>query len=122
MNYHLVLTRRCNLNCIYCHGGEETGPQAEVQYSLYDLAAFLEQDDDVQLMFYGGEPTLRIPLMTKVMDRFPNARFMIQTNGLLLNKIPEDYVRRIHSVLVSIDGSKEVTDSYRSKGVYERVL
>ena len=73
-------------------------------------------------MFYVGEPTLRIPLMTKVMDRFPNARFMMQTNGLLLNKIPEDYARRIHSVLVSIDGPKEVTDGYRSKGVYERVL
>ncbi|MCK5303415.1 MAG: radical SAM protein, partial [Candidatus Thorarchaeota archaeon] len=67
MNYHLVLTRRCNLNCVYCHGGEETGPRAEVQYSMDDLAAFLEQDDDVQLMFYGGEPTLRVPLMKKVM-------------------------------------------------------
>jgi len=122
LNYHLVLTRRCNLNCVYCHGGEETGPQAEVQYSLDDLATFLEQDDDVQLMFYGGEPTLRIPLMTEVMDRFPHARFMMQTNGLLLNKIPEDYAKRIHSVLVSIDGPKEVTDGYRSKGVYERVL
>jgi sulfatase maturation enzyme AslB (radical SAM superfamily) len=31
---------------------------AEVQYSLDELAAFLESDDDVQLMFYGGEPVL----------------------------------------------------------------
>lgn len=122
MNYHLVLTRRCNLNCEYCHGGEETGSEAEIQYNLEDLIAFLEKDDDLQLMFYGGEPTLRIPLMTKLMDRFPHARFMLQTNALLLDKIPEDYTRRFHSILVSIDGRESVTDGYRSKGVYEKVL
>ena len=122
MNYHLVLTRRCNLNCQYCHGGEETGPEAEIQYDFDDLVAFLEKDDDLQLMFYGGEPTLRIPLILKLMDRFPEARFMLQTNALLLSKIPEDYTRRFHSILVSIDGRESVTDGYRSKGVYQRVL
>jgi len=86
MNYHLVLTRRCNLNCLYYHGGEETGLAAEVQYELDDLAEFLKQDSDVQLMFYGGEPTLRIPLLAEIMDRFPHARFMLQTNALLLRR------------------------------------
>ncbi|MHA1654546.1 MAG: TIGR04084 family radical SAM/SPASM domain-containing protein [Candidatus Thorarchaeota archaeon] len=122
MNYHVVLTRRCNLNCVYCHGGEETGPQTEVKYSLDELEAFLSNDDDVQLMFYGGEPTLRIPLMTEMMDRFPKARFMLQTNALLLPRIPEEYVKRIHSILVSIDGREHVTDGYRSQGVYRCVL
>ena len=122
MNYHIVLTRRCNLNCIYCHGGEDTGPEAEVQYTLDELETFLKRDLDPQLMFYGGEPTLRISLMTEIMDRFPEARFMLQTNGLLLNRIPEEYVHRIHSILVSIDGRQSVTDGYRSEGVYKRVL
>jgi putative peptide-modifying radical SAM enzyme len=122
MNYHIILTRRCNLNCIYCHGGEETGPDAEVQYTLDELEEFLKKDNDPQLMFYGGEPTLRINLMTEMMDRFPDARFMLQTNGLLLNRIPEVYVHRIHSILVSIDGRESVTDGYRSEGVYKRVL
>ena len=122
MNYHLVLTRKCNLNCFYCHGGEETGPDTEIQYSLDELATFLEKDDDVQLMLYGGEPTLRVPLIIKLMDRFPDARFMLQTNALLLDKIPEDYVKRFHSILVSIDGTEETTDGYRSKGVYKKVI
>ena len=122
MNYHLVLTRRCNLNCQYCHGGGETGPNADVQYDLEDLVAFLNKDDDIQLMLYGGEPTLRIPLIIELMDKFPNARFMLQTNALLLSKIPEEYAKRFHSVLISIDGPEEVTDGYRSKGVYQRVL
>ncbi len=93
-----------------------------MQYSLDELAAFLEKDDDVQLMLYGGEPTLRIPLLCQLMDRFPNARFMLQTNALFLNKIPTEYVKRFHSILISIDGREEITDGYRSKGVYQRVL
>ena len=122
MNYHLVLTRKCNLNCHYCHGGEETGPDTEIQYSIDELAAFLERDNDIQLMLYGGEPTLRVPLIIEVMNRFPKARFMLQTNALLMNKIPEDYVKRFHSILVSIDGTEETTDGYRSSGVYQKVI
>jgi putative peptide-modifying radical SAM enzyme len=122
LNYHLILTRRCNLNCCYCHGGEETGPDTEIQYTLDELATFLEKDDDVQLMLYGGEPTLRIPLLCKLMDRFPNARFMLQSNALLLKQIPPEYVKKFHSILASIDGIESVTDGYRSKGVYHQVL
>jgi putative peptide-modifying radical SAM enzyme len=118
----LVLTRRCNLNCVYCHGGEESGPETEIQYSIDDLAAFLEKDDDIQLMFYGGEPTLKIPIIIELMDRFPNARFMLQTNALLLDRIPEKYVKQFHSILVSIDGKKETTDGYRSDGVYQKII
>ncbi|MBN2228555.1 MAG: TIGR04084 family radical SAM/SPASM domain-containing protein [Candidatus Thorarchaeota archaeon] len=122
LNYHLILTRRCNLNCAYCHGGEETGPDTEISYSLDELIAFLKKDQDIQLMLYGGEPTLRIPLIVELMDTFPNARFMLQTNALLMNNIPREYVNRFHSILVSIDGPENVTDGYRSKGVYKRVL
>ncbi|NWF95830.1 MAG: TIGR04084 family radical SAM/SPASM domain-containing protein [Candidatus Thorarchaeota archaeon] len=122
VNYHLVLTRECNLNCSYCRGGENIGATPDVQYSMDDLANFLERDPDPQLMLYGGEPTLRIPLLTSLMDRFPRSRFMLQTNGLLLHRIPEEYVRRFHSILVSIDGPETLTDHYRSRGVYRRVL
>lgn len=122
MNYHLVLTRRCNLNCLYCHGGEETDSTTEIQYHLDDLAEFLKQDSYKQLMFYGGEPILRVPLLVEVMDRFPDSRFMLQTNGLLLHQIPVEYLHRFHSILVSIDGREAVTDMYRSDGVYRRVL
>ena len=89
---------------------------------MADLSAFLSKDDDPQLMLYGGEPCLRIPLIIELMDAFPNARFMLQTNATLLDRIPEQYAKRFHSILISIDGRKEVTDYYRSVGVYEKVL
>ncbi len=122
MNYHIILTRRCNLNCQYCHGGEQT-EDTEVIYTTDDLASFLEKDNTpLNLLFYGGEPTLRIELMQEIMDRFPKAQCMLQTNAILLNRIPIDYILRFHSILVSIDGTEEVTDFYRSKGVYASVL
>jgi putative peptide-modifying radical SAM enzyme len=96
---------------------------AEIQYSLDDLADFITKDrTPISLMLYGGEPTLRIPLITEVMDRFSKDRFMLQTNGLLLNHIPEEYVKRFHSILVSIDGTEVTTDFYRSQGVYQKVI
>ncbi len=117
-----MLTKRCNLNCVYCLEGQGNETETETRYSLDQLAEFLNQDEKLQLMFYGGEPTLRIPLMMEIMDRFKEARFMLQTNALLLHKIPEEYIHHMHSILVSIDGTKETTDFYRSDGVYDRVV
>lgn len=91
-------------------------------YSIDELEAFLEKDDDVQLMLYGGEPTLRVPLIIELMNRFPDARFMLQTNALLLDHVSDEFVKRFHSILVSIDGTEDTTDGYRSKGVYQKVI
>jgi uncharacterized protein len=101
MNYHIVLTRQCNLNCAYCHGGEQA-ENTEITYSLDELDSFLKHDADPQLMFYGGEPTLRVETMIELMDRFHDAWFMLQINALHLNKIPAEYVKRIHSILSSL--------------------
>ena len=55
------------------------------------------------------------------MDSLP-ARFVIQTNGLLLNKLKSHYLKKFHSILVSIDGTKDVTDRARGNGVYDRIM
>ena len=122
MNYHLILTRKCNLNCVYCHGGEQT-KDTEISYPLEDLISFLEKDKTpTTIMFYGGEPTLRTQLLEEVMEKRPEARFMLQTNATHLDKISPEYATRFHSILVSIDGRRSVTDYYRSEGIYDTVL
>jgi putative peptide-modifying radical SAM enzyme len=120
MHYHIILTKECNLECAYCGGGSDSEPK-EMQYGIPDLKQFISQDDDPVLEFYGGEPLLRIGAMEQIMDEIP-ARYVIQTNGLFLDKIKPEYLRKFHSTLVSIDGTKEITDMYRSSGVYDRVL
>ncbi len=119
MHYHVILTKECNLLCSYCGGGSDTPPK-EIQYSVPELGSFLAHDSNPVIEFYGGEPLLRLKAMNDIMDAVPG-RFVVQTNGLFMDRIEPRYLAKLHSVLVSIDGTKEVTDKERGKGVYERV-
>lgn len=121
MYYHLLLTKRCNLNCIYCGGSEETYCDPEIQYTLEDLINFIKKDPEPVIAFYGGEPLLRIPLMERIMDRIPVRTFILQTNGCFLEKVHNDYLKGFHTIVVSVDGREETTDFYRGKGTYAKV-
>ncbi len=121
MHYHLLLTQRCNLACTYCGGTREEAKHPEVEYSVEELRTFLAADPEPVLVFYGGEPLLRMELMERIMDEIP-ATYMLHTNGMLLHRVKPSYLRRFHTILVSIDGRPEVTDAYRGRGVYRRVV
>ena len=134
MFWHLILTDACNLCCSYCRGKafwpheEPDKPctydpslPAELAIDLDDLAAFLARDPDPTVTFYGGEPLLRPDLVEDVMTRLPDCRFMLQTNGLLLDRLSEETLHQFHTLLVSIDGPEPLTDLHRGAGVYARV-
>ncbi len=94
----------------------------EVQYSIDDLIKFLSRDKDAIVAFYGGEPLLNPGFIEEIMKRVPARRFLIQTNGILIENLKPELWRKMDTVLLSIDGRKEVTDFYRGKGVYDKVL
>ena len=56
------------------------------------------------------------------MDNVEAKHFMIQTNGLLLDKLEPEYINRFHTILVSIDGEESLTDYYRGSGTFRKVL
>ncbi len=120
MHYHIILTKECNLSCNYCGGGSDTPPK-EIKYSIAELKSFLSRDSNPVVAFYGGEPLLRIETMKHIMDSIP-ARFVLQTNGLFLHRIEPQYLSKFHTILVSIDGTREVTDKERGNGVYEHAM
>jgi uncharacterized protein len=134
MFFHLMLTGECNLQCRYCYGEatEDTDAGFEdceidyslprtVSYDIEDLKSFCAQDPECVLTFYGGEPLLRVEQLKEIMEKVPAKHFMIQTNGLLLDRLEADYVNRFHTILVSVDGEEELTDYYRGKGIFEKV-
>ncbi len=123
MLYIVFLTGVCNLNCRYCGGTipEEVMPH-EISYSLEELKSFISQDPEAIVAFYGGEPTLRVEIMKRMMDILPANRFVIQTNGFFLHRVPAEYLNRLDAILVSIDGPRELTDYYRGNGVYDMVI
>jgi uncharacterized protein len=123
MQYHLVLTERCNLHCTYCGGTRhQEGLPLEPTYTLEDLKAFIGLDPEPVIGFYGGEPTLAMDYMYRVMDSVPAKAYTLQTNGTHLAEIEDRYLHRLHSLLVSIDGPREVTDACRGRGTYDTVI
>jgi uncharacterized protein len=137
MFFHVILTSECNLQCKYCFGeslddfDEEFGEEdIEVDYDLprklnYDLdllERFCRQDPDCVLTFYGGEPLLGADKLRQIVDKIKPKHYMIQTNGLLLDKLEPKYVNQFHTILVSIDGEEALTDYYRGVGTFRKVI
>ena len=135
MFFHVMLTTACNLQCKYCYGEavDDFGVDfsgLDVDYSLpkktsymwRQLAEFCSRDANCVLTFYGGEPLICAKEIRQVMDVVKPKHFMIQTNGLLLDKLEPEHVNRFHTILVSIDGDEPLTDYYRGKGTFRKVI
>lgn len=123
----LLTTLKCNLKCSYCSlgVGEVLGSQQHVSYELDQLERFVATHlagKEIYVTFYGGEPTLNAGFITAVMQRFPLFRFQLQTNGTLLDNLPDEILGRLSNILISIDGGEQVTDGYRGRGIYRQVL
>jgi uncharacterized protein len=135
MFFHVILTTDCNLQCKYCFGeslddfDEDFGDievdydlPRKVTYNLEMLDKFSRKDPDCVLTFYGGEPLLCVDKIKQVMNKVEVKKFMIQTNGLLLDKLEPKYVNCFHTILVSIDGEEALTDYYRGNGTFRKVI
>lgn len=136
MFYHIILTDDCNLCCSYCRGKsfevyedpDETGitidPDlpAELSVSLPVLYHFLSRDPEAVLTFYGGEPLMRSDLVREILHNAPVDRYMLQTNGTLLDRIGPADLSRFETILVSIDGPEWLTDANRGTGTYRKVV
>jgi uncharacterized protein len=94
---------------------------SKLNYNVELLDKFCGKDPDCVLTFYGGEPLLCADKIKQVMDNVAPKHFMIQTNGLLLDKLEPEYVNRFHTILVSIDGEEALTDYYRGTGTFRKV-
>ena len=133
MFFHVLLTTECDLKCKYCFGGScldidsdfdfavEQLP-TQIDYNLEDLAAFCKKDPECIISLYGGEPMLCLAEIQEIIDKVKAKHFLLQTNGLHLNELSSNYTNRIHTILVSIDGRRELTDYYRGCGVYQRIV
>jgi uncharacterized protein len=137
--FHLILTDDCNLCCSYCRARafenmneikDGSLPQIEIDpllppelnFSLDLLYGFLQKDPAPALTFYGGEPLLRADLIDRIVREAPVKQFMIQTNGLLLDKLTPEIISRFSTILVSLDGPEMLTDANRGAGTYRKVM
>lgn len=123
MEFIIFLTERCNLDCTYCGEGKARNDlQKDVSYDASVLIDFLRQAPDVALHLYGGEPLLNIPLLQAILTHVESDNVTVQTNGLLLNKLPESVWEKISLLSVSLDGPPATSNRFRGDGTHEKVL
>jgi len=133
--YFVTLTDECNLKCQYCHGKWLEDLDVEIEdheidyfvpthlsYDILTLKRFCERDLEPRLIFYGGEPTLCLEKIREIMDIVPAKEYIIQTNGLLIDRLEPQYINRFSTILVSIDGSKDLNDRQRGRGTYAKIM
>ena len=102
-NWFIITTNVCNLCCEYCQNDPSPLLPAKPEWSVEDLKNFVTQDENPTIAFYGGEPLLNLDLVEKIMDSIEAEHFTIQTNGLLMHKIPTRQLKRLSTILVSLD-------------------
>ncbi len=140
----LEVTQACNFRCGYCvfsgeHKGERTHSSRRMTWPTAKAAVdyFLAhaEPDEVGLApyitFYGGEPLLERDLLRRCMEHArrvnPEVTFNVQTNGYCLDRETFRMLRRHDcTVSVSLDGSREVHDQWRTlpsgRGTFDRIL
>ncbi|MCK4258825.1 MAG: His-Xaa-Ser system radical SAM maturase HxsC [Halanaerobiales bacterium] len=92
----LVITNKCNCNCIFCP--ESSGVRKATNFiTLRYLNRLIDliPDDCLSLCITGGEPTLLkdelFPIIKKCKDKFVNTEFLFLTNGRMFSNLKYTY-------------------------------
>ncbi len=123
------ITSQCNLHCAGCysrcnHATTDSTPVS--QLTADEWSHIFNEADDLGISFIllaGGEPMLRKDIMDMA-GRKKNILFPIFTNGTYLDAPYLDLFDRSRNLIpiMSIEGSREVTDTRRGAGVYDRLI
>ncbi|UNC93880.1 thioether cross-link-forming SCIFF peptide maturase [Candidatus Contubernalis alkalaceticus] len=127
MCFHMA--HDCNMECSYCFagkgsfGGKKSLMSREVAFRGVDfIIKNSGSRKNCEVDFFGGEPLLNFQVIKDTVDYARKKgresgkefKFTLTTNGLLLNQEVQDYViGQGFSVVLSLDGRKEVNDRVR---------
>jgi putative peptide-modifying radical SAM enzyme len=131
MHFFVSLTTECNLECVYCYGKSASLYSDNIEdfdilprkptWKIEELKKFIEKDSDPTIILYGGEPLMNMEKLRDVIENV-DAKFILQTNGILLEELDKKYLDKIHCIQLSIDGDKLITNLQRGNGVYEKII
>lgn len=120
----LLVTNSCNLQCEYCfaNAGEKNNNMSlDTATSIVEWVFEKTDRPNVKISFFGGEPTLRMPLIKHVVNQARELSrrtgkgylFYITTNGVLSRSSLEYLVNNEFTFVVSSDGHPDVQDLLR---------
>jgi len=126
----LVVSKNCNLRCKYCYKSNyiiqhDKSEFMDLKTALKSVDYFFEQQNDERekkIIFFGGEPLLNFKLIKetvsyvekKYISKGKNIKFIITTNGTLINKEIASYlIDKKFSICISIDGNEKINNQNR---------
>src|SRR4030066_192304 len=96
LNLRIALTKRCNLDCSYCHGeGEDCAIRSESEMTAAEIARIVKTAVNLgisRIKLTGGEPLMRkdIAEIVKEISHVPGLKDLsMTTNGTLLAPIAQ---------------------------------
>ncbi len=135
----VVVTLRCNFNCIYCHASARNIKEGKYDMSedtarkVLDMS-FSSNNDFIAIEFQGGEPLLNFPIVKYIIKnaqeinkkKNKNLEIRLVTNGSLLDDKKFEYLLKNKvSICLSLDGPKSIHNNQRlsqNKDNYARIM
>ena len=123
------ITSKCNLHCAGCYSRcnhATTDAEPVSQLTSEEWLNIFDEADELGISFVllaGGEPMLRRDII-EAAGKKQNILFPIFTNGTFIDEqyfALFDKCRNLVPIM-SIEGSKEITDSRRGKGIYDKLI
>ncbi|MCR5773509.1 MAG: radical SAM protein [Lachnospiraceae bacterium] len=123
------ITSKCNLHCAGCysrcnHATVDSEPVS--QLTDEEWLRIFDEADELGISFIllaGGEPMLRRGVI-EAAGKKKNILFPIFTNGTFIDERYFDLFDESRNLIpiMSIEGKKEVTDTRRGAGIYDRLI
>ena len=123
------ITSKCNLHCAGCysrcnHATIDSEPVRQLTDEEWQNV--FDEADELGISFIllaGGEPMLRRGVI-EAAGKKPNILFPIFTNGTYLDEKYLELFDKCRNLIpvMSIEGSRELTDERRGAGIYDRLI
>lgn len=132
----------CNMVCEYCFAskgdfgcGKKLMSFETAKKAIDFLVEKSQTRKNLEVEFFGGEPLMAFETIEKTVKYArslektynKNFRFTLTTNGLLLDDTKIDFINKeIYTVVLSLDGRKEINDNMRKtksgQGTYDIII
>jgi uncharacterized protein len=141
-NITVFTSNACNLDCGYCYVTKNNAVNENkmsietFKTAMNNLFDTFDTSRRINILFFGGEPLLNVPFLEEAIQYLKSVEsegrtkfsYSLTTNGTVLSdKIIDIILQNNMSVVVSIDGEKEVHDNMRpfkatGLGSYDKIL
>ena len=123
------ITSSCNLHCAGCYSrcNHATDDEQPVkQLTSEEWLGIFDEADELGISFIllaGGEPMIRRNII-EAAGKKRNIMFPIFTNGTYMNERYFELLDKCRNLvpIMSIEGSREITDERRGVGIYDKLI